>query len=330
MNYARLGKSGLMVSRLCLGCMGFGTPGQGTHPWSLDAEAAKPLFRRAVEAGINFFDTADTYSGGVSEEITGRWLREFLPRDEAVIATKAYFPVDGNRINCRGLSRKHLFDAVDGSLRRLGVDHIDLWQIHRFDPETPVEETMAALHDIVKSGKVRYLGASTMHAYQFAVMQETAKAREWTPFIAMQNLYNLVWRDEERQMNRYCLDSGVGLMPWSPLAGGFLAVDWRQTGRQHSARAAAGKGPAEMYGAAEDYRVFDALADVAREAGATTAQAALAWLLGRPGVVSPIVGATRLDHLEVALSALDVSLTPAQVARLDEAYVWPRLLGFHQ
>jgi aryl-alcohol dehydrogenase-like predicted oxidoreductase len=330
MQYARLGRSGLTVSRLCLGCMGFGTPGSGVHPWALDAEAAKPIFRQAVEAGINFFDTADTYSGGVSEEITGRWVREFLPRDEAVIATKGYFPVGEPGRNGTGLSRKHLMQAVDDSLRRLGVDYIDLYQIHRFDPHTPVEETLEALHAIVQSGKVRYLGASTMHAYQFALMQERARARGWTPFIAMQNLYNLVWREEERQMNRYCLDEGVGLMPWSPLAGGFLAVDWRQTGRQHSARAAAGKGPAEMYGRDEDYRVFDALAAVAAQAGADQAGTALAWLLGRPGVVSPIVGVTKPAHLEVALAAFDISLSPAQVAQLDDAYVWPRLLGFHQ
>ena len=336
MDYVNLGRSGLKVSRLCLGCMSFGNPGDGLHPWVLGMDAAKPFFKGAVEAGINFFDTANMYSAGASEEVTGRWLKEFLPREQAVIATKVYFPDDGSNPyggghpNGSGLSRKHIFAAIDASLQRLGTDYVDLYQIHRFDRATPIEETMEALHDLVKMGKVRYLGASTMHAYQFVEMQYTARLNGWTEFVSMQNLYNLVWRDEERQMNEYCVANGVGLIPWSPQAGGFLTVDWRTTGKQHSPRASSGSYSSKVFGTDEDYQVLDALLGVAAEVGRPMAQVALAWVLHRPGVAAPIVGATKLHHLEDALAALEVKLSPEQMTRLDQAYTWPRLLGTHR
>jgi aryl-alcohol dehydrogenase-like predicted oxidoreductase len=328
MQYRQLGRSGLRVSRLCLGCMGFGTPGEGIHPWAMASDDARPFFQRAIEAGINFFDTADMYSLGASEEITGRWLHELMPRDQAIIATKVFNPAVTNPgPNDRGLSRKHIFDAIDASLRRLGTDYVDLYQVHRFDRHTPIEETMEALHDVVKAGKARYIGASTMHACQFVRMQYTARLHGWTEFISMQNLYNLAWREEERQMNAYCIDSGVGLMPWSPQAGGFLTVDWRKTGKQHSERTRSGAYSSKSYGTPEDYRVLDALMTVAAKIERPLAQVALAWVLGRPGVAAPIVGATRLSHLDDALGATDLVLEPEHLKTLDEAYTWPRLLG---
>jgi aryl-alcohol dehydrogenase-like predicted oxidoreductase len=330
MEYVSLGRSGLKVSRLCLGCMSFGTPGDGLHPWTLGADEARPFFQRAVEAGINFFDTANMYSSGASEVVTGRWIKEFLPREQAVIATKVFFPADGDHPNGKGLSRKHILAAIDASLKRLGTDYVDLYQIHRFDRGTPIEETMEALHDVVKAGKARYIGASTMHAFQFVEMQYTARLHGWTQFVSMQNLYNLAWREEERQMNDFCIRSGVGLIPWSPQAGGFLTTDWRRTNKQHSARASSNSYSSEVYGTPEDYRVLDALIAVAEQLGRPLAQVALAWVLGRPGVSAPIIGATRLSHLDDALAALDVRLEPAQLEALDQAYVWQRLIGTHR
>jgi len=329
MNYVNLGRSGLKVSRLCLGCMSFGRPGNERQPWSLAEDDARPFFQRAVEAGINFFDTADVYSYGASEEVTGKLVGELLPRDDAVIATKVFNPTQPDAgPNGKGLSRKHIFSAIDASLRRLGTDYVDLYIVHRFDRRTPVEETMEALHDVVKAGKARYLGASSMYAYQFASMQHAAERNGWTKFVSMQNLYNLAWREEERQMNAFCIDTGVGLTPWSPLAGGFLARDWRETDKQHSDRARSGASYSlKAFGTPEDYRVVDALKAVAAARGLPMAQVALAWLLRQPGVTAPIVGATRLPQLEDALAAAEVQLSGAELQQLDKAYVPVRQLG---
>ena len=336
MEYVNLGKTGLKVSRLCMGCMSFGYPGDGLHPWVLGMDDARAFFEKAIGEGVNFFDTADFYSAGGSEEVTGRWLKELLPREKAVIATKVFFPTDGSNPygggdpNGSGLSRKHIFDAIDASLKRLGTDYVDLYQIHRFDRSTPIAETMEALHDLVKMGKVRYIGASTMHAYQFVEMQYTARMNGWTEFVSMQNLYNLVWREEERQMNEFCAANGVGLIPWSPQAGGFLTVDWRKTGKKHSPRADSGSYSSKVFGTEEDYKVLDALIDVSESLGLPMAQVALAWVMGQPGVSAPIVGATKLHHLDDALAALEVELPPEHMEILDKAYTWPRLLGTHR
>jgi aryl-alcohol dehydrogenase-like predicted oxidoreductase len=329
MKYRRLGGSGLKVSAIALGCMSFGTPNQGRQTWSLGYDDAKLIFAKAVEGGVTFFDTADTYSLGASEELTGRLIKEHMPRDQAVLATKVLNPTrEKPGPNDVGLSRKHILTAVDDSLRRLGTDYIDLYIIHRFHHGTPIEETMATLHGLVQSGKVRYLGASSMHAYQFVQMQACAERNGWTKFVSMQNLYNVVWREEEVDMNAYCIATGVGLTPWSPLAGGFVAVDWRETGKQHSARARVGQSySSKAYGTDADYRVVDALKSVSKKTGQSMAQVALVWLLAKPGVVSPIVGATHKRHIEQALAAEDLSLSPELMAELDGAYVPQRRLG---
>jgi len=327
MEYVRLGRSGLKVSRICLGCMSYGTPGKGTHPWSLGLDEARPFFRRAIEGGINFFDTADAYGKGASEEITGKLLKELMPRDQAIVATKVFNPM-GEGPNDGGLSRKHIFDAVDASLRRLGMDYIDLWQVHRFHHGTPIEETMEALHDVVKSGKVRYIGASSMYAYQFVQMQSAAELHGWTRFVSMQNLYNLAWREEEREMNAYCAATGVGLIPWSPLGGGFLARDRREAPQSDTARRSVPTGYSNTaYNLPQDYKVIDALVKVSRRRGKPMAQVALAWLLSRPGLTAPIVGATRLPQLEDALAAVSVQLEPEDFEELDRSYTWNRQLG---
>ena len=329
MKYVNLGKSGLKVSQLCLGCMSYGQPGNSRQPWSLDEAQARPFFQRAVEGGINFFDTADAYSWGASETLTGKLVAELLPRSQAVIATKVYNPAAPNAgPNEAGLSRKHIMAAIDSSLRRLGTDHVDLYIVHRFDRETPIEETMEALHDVVKAGKVRYLGASSMYAYQFASMQHAAQTNGWTRFVSMQNLYNLAWREEERDMNAFCLDTGVGLTPWAPLAGGFLATDWRKTRNQHSDRSRSGNSySTKAYGAPQDYRVLDALIEVADRLALPMAQVALAWLLSRAGVSAPIIGATRLEQLDVALGATALALSTADLQCLTDAYTPNRALG---
>jgi len=327
MEYVRLGRSGLKVSRICLGCMSYGTPGKGTHPWSLGLDEARPFFRRAIEGGINFFDTADAYGKGASEEITGKLLKELMPRDQAIVATKVFNP-KGEGPNDGGLSRKHIFDAVDASLKRLGMDYIDLWQVHRFHHGTPIEETMEALHDVVKSGKVRYIGASSMYAYQFVQMQAAAELHGWTRFVSMQNLYNLAWREEEREMNAYCAATGVGLIPWSPLGGGFLARDRREAPQSDTARRSVPTGYSNTaYNLPQDYKVIDALVKVSRRRGKPMAQVALAWLLSRPGLTAPIVGATRLPQLEDALAAVSVQLEPEDFEELDRSYTWNRQLG---
>jgi len=329
MEYVNLGRSGLKVSRLCLGCMSYGAPGNTAQPWSLGEDDSRPFFRRAFEAGINFFDTADVYSLGASEVLTGKLVRELMPRHQAVIATKVFNATTTDPgPNDTGLSRKHIMDAIDASLGRLGTDYVDLFIIHRFDRHTPIEETMEALHDTVKAGKVRYIGASTMYAHQFASMQHTAQINGWTRFVSMQNLYNMVWREEERDMNDFCQQTGVGLTPWAPLAGGFLATDWRKTRNQHSERARSGNSySTKTYGTPEDYRVFDALSAVSERLGVPTAQIALAWLLNRPGVSAPIIGATKLAQLEDALAAPELHLSAADQQLLSDAYTPNRQLG---
>ncbi|MGE0705603.1 MAG: aldo/keto reductase [Vicinamibacterales bacterium] len=324
MQYVRLGSSGLRVSRICLGTMTYGS--SSWRQWVLDEDASRPFFQRAIEAGINFFDTADMYSLGASEEVLGRAIREFTGRDRVVIATKAFFALrDGP--NDQGLSRKHLFDAIDDSLRRLGTDYVDLYQIHRFDPETPVEETMAALHDIVRSGRARYIGASSMAAWEFAKMQHTADLHGWTRFVSMQNHYNLVYREEEREMVPLCLDQGVGLIPWSPLARGFLAAPRRREDRGDTLRAKTDVFAHRLYYADADFDVAGRVAEVAMRLGVSRAQAALAWLLSRPGVTAPIVGASKLPQLDEAIAAVDVSLSADDIKALEEPYTPHPVLG---
>jgi aryl-alcohol dehydrogenase-like predicted oxidoreductase len=320
MEYVRLGATGLKVSRICLGMMSYGDP--AWRPWQLDADAAAPFVQRAAEAGITFFDTADMYSRGVSEEITGRLLgKYFANRDDYVLATKVFYPV-GEGPNDRGLSRKHVMSAIDASLRRLGTDYVDLYQIHRWDPETPIEETMDALHDVVRAGKARYLGASSMWAWQFAKAQRVAK----TPFVSMQNHYNLVYREEEREMIPQCLDMGIGIIPWSPLARGLLAGTRTREGERRTVRAGSDPVADTLYSDA-DFDVVDRLVTVARERALPPARIALAWLLHKPGVTAPIVGATKLSHLEDAVAAMEVPLSPEEIARLEEPYQPHRVVG---
>jgi len=335
--YVNLGRSGLKVSRICLGMMTYGT--SRWRPWILEEEASRPLVRRAIELGINFFDTADFYSAGVSEELTGKFLREIARRDEVVVATKVFFPVDmafsgggpqrpDSRPNTSGLSRKHVLAAVDASLRRLGLDHVDLYQVHRWDYATPIEETMEALNDVVRAGKARYLGASSMYAWQFAKAQEAARANGWTPFVSMQNHYNLVYREEEREMIPLCRDQGIGLIPWSPLARGFLA------GNRRADDAAAGATPRartdelalRYYYGEQDFAVVEAVSRVAAARGVPNAQVAYAWLLHR-GVTAPVIGATRLPHLDDAAAAAGLALSAEEVGALEAPYRPHPVLG---
>lgn len=324
MKTTRLGKSGLKVSRICLGMMSYGDP--AARAWFLKEDAAEPIVRHAVEAGVNFFDTADMYSRGVSEEITGRLLGKFFTRrEDYVLATKVYFPM-GPGPNDRGLSRKHILASIDASLQRLGTDYVDLYQIHRFDYETPIEETMDALNDVVRSGKARYIGASSMYAWQFAKAQHIAEAAGGARFISMQNHYNLVYREEEREMIPLCLDQGVGCIPWSPLARGLLAGNRERGGEQRTTRAGSDPLGDSMYDDA-DFDVVDVVRAVATERGLSPAQIALAWLLDKPAVSAPIVGATKLSHLEQAIAALDVTLSEDEVARLEAPYRPHPILG---
>ncbi len=332
MEYARLGNSGLAVSRICLGCMSYGDPGATVAgstlrwEWALREEEARPFFKRAIELGINFFDTANVYSFGASEEITGRALREFARREEVVIATKVWGVMRPGP-NGGGLSRKAILHEIDASLRRLGTDYVDLYQIHRWDPATPIEETMEALNDVVRAGKARYLGASSMHAWQFAKAQHLAETHGWTKFVAMQNHYNLLYREEEREMVPLCLDQGVGLIPWSPLARGHLARPPQGAATRRSETDRFGR---TVYGAtAEVDRTVIAAVD--RVAGARRlphAQVALAWLLQKPGVTSLIVGATKMEHLDAAAGALGVQLSPDEVAQLEAPYMPHPIAGF--
>src|SRR5277367_5786497 len=305
MNYTNLGTSGLRVSRVCLGMMGFGNGSD--RPWVIDEDAAEPIVRAAVEGGVTFFDTADVYNGGASEVATGKLVRKFLSRDEAVIATKVFMPVTPGE-NGRGLSRKHVLAGIDASLSRLGLDYVDLYQIHRWDPHTPIEETMGALHEVVLAGKARYLGASNMASWQFAKAQHTAEKNGWTKFVSMQNHYNLIYREEEREMIPLCLDQGVGVIPWSPLARGILAGNRTRSGERHTTRSNTDPFTDYLYEQPTDFDVVEAAQQVAAARGVPTAQVALAWLLSKPGVIAPIVGSTKLGHLQDALVAEELTL----------------------
>jgi 1-deoxyxylulose-5-phosphate synthase len=324
-DYVTLGSSGLKVSRVCLGMMSYGS--QAEQAWHLDEAAAEPIIKAAADGGITFFDTADTYSDGVSEQVTGRLLGKiFGRRDDYVLATKVYFPM-GPGPNDRGLSRKHVLAAIDASLGRLGTDYVDLYQIHRWDYSTPVEETMEALHEVVRAGKARYIGASSMYAWQFAKAQHVAERQGWTRFSSMQNHYNLMYREEEREMLPLCADQGVAVLPYSPLARGMLAGNRSRQGERRTTRAGSDPLSDERYSTGADFDVADRLTEVAAERGAPPAQVALAWLLGRPGVTAPIVGATRLGHVSDALTATELTLTAEEAGRLEEPYVPHPVLG---
>jgi 1-deoxyxylulose-5-phosphate synthase len=324
--YARLGSSGLKVSRIALGMMSYGS--QTERRWHLGEDEAEKIVRRAVESGVTFFDTADTYSDGVTEELTGRLLAKlFGRRDDYVLATKVFFPM-GPGPNDGGLSRKHVLAGIDDSLRRLGTDYVDLYQIHRWDDETPIEETMAALDDVVRAGKARYLGASSMYAWQFAKAQHTATAAGWTRFTSMQNHYNLLYREEEREMIPLCLDQGVGCIPWSPLARGLLAGNRERGGAQRTVRSGTDPLADELYND-DDFDVVDVVRAVAAERALAPARVALAWLLGKPAVTAPVVGATKLRHLEDAIAAVEVTLNEDEVARLEAPYRPHPVLGHH-
>jgi 1-deoxyxylulose-5-phosphate synthase len=315
MQYANLGDTGLRVSRVCLGMMSFGK--HESREWSLDEAAAEPIVRRAVDGGIIFFDTADVYNGGQSEVVTGRVLRKlFGMREEYAVATKVHGKTMPGE-NGRGLSRKHILASIDSSLQRLGLDYVDLYQIHRWDDTTPIEETMEALHDVVKSGKARYIGASSMYAWQFGKAQHAGPTR----FVSMQNHYNLIYREEEREMIPQCLDQGVGVLPWSPLARGLLAGSRTSSGEQLTTRARTDPFLDSLYRPDLDFPVIGRVAEVAAESGISPAQVALAWLLHKPGVTAPIIGATKLDHVEDALAAASLSLSGEQIARLEERYL---------
>lgn len=328
MEYTRLGSTGLTVSRLALGCMSYGIPDRGEHPWTLDEAASRPFIQQAIELGFNFFDTSNSYSDGTSEEIVGRALKDFATRDEIVIATKAYYPWR-KRPNTGGLSRKALLAAVDDSLRRLGTDYIDLYQIHRWDYETPIEETLQALHDIVKSGKVRYLGASSMFAWQFAKALYLADANGWTRFVSMQPQYNLLYREEEREMFGLCQAEGIGVIPWSPLARGKLARPWDD--QSTTARAGSDLVTRKLFGKTSnaDQPIVESVTDLAKMRGIPQSQIALAWVLHQPAVTAPIVGATKPGHLEDAVSALSVSLTPDEIGLLEQHYVPRAVVGLN-
>jgi aryl-alcohol dehydrogenase-like predicted oxidoreductase len=325
MQYVNLGKSGLKVSRLCLGMMSYGT--SKWRPWVLDEEASRPFIKKALDAGINFFDTADMYSKGASEELTGKFLREFgVKRENVVVATKCYFNLT-DEVNGGGLSRKHIMDAIDASLKRLGMDYVDLYQIHRWDYETPIEETMEALHGVVKTGKAHYIGASSMYAWQFAKAQYTADLHGWTRFVSMQNHYNLVYREEEREMIPQCIDQGIGLIPWSPLARGFLAGNRKRDGGGETTRAQSDDFADQMYFREEDFTVADRAQEIAEKRGVTSSQIALAWLFHKPYITAPIIGATKLEHLEQSIAALDIQLSEDEIATLEEAYQPHPVLG---
>jgi aryl-alcohol dehydrogenase-like predicted oxidoreductase len=325
MKYVKLGRTGLDVSRLCLGCMTFGAPDRGLHPWTLDEEQSRPLIRQAIELGINFFDTANGYSDGSSEEIVGRALRDFARRDEIVLATKVFMPMRPGP-NGRGLSRKAIFAEIDASLRRLGMDYVDLYQIHRWDYETPIEETLEALHDVVKAGKARYIGASSMFAWQFSRALHLSALNRWTRFVSMQNHYNLLHREEEREMLPLCAAEGIGVIPWSPLARGRLTRDWNES----TERIETDEYGKTLYTSSvdSDRRIIERVAQVASSRGLSRAQVALAWILHTPVVTAPIVGASKPHHLDEAAAALDVSLSAGEIASLEEPYVPHAISGY--
>ncbi|NOU81995.1 aldo/keto reductase [Paenibacillus sp. LMG 31459] len=325
MEYVKLGTTGLDVSRICLGCMSYGVPERGTHPWSLNEQESRPFIRKALELGINFFDTANIYSDGTSEEIVGRALKEFTSRDEVVIATKVHGKMRKGP-NGGGLSRKAIMSEIDHSLKRLGTDYVDLYQIHRWDPSTPVEETMKALHDVVKAGKARYIGASSMSAWQFLKALHVAERHGWTRFVSMQNYVNLLYREEEREMLPLCEAEGIGVIPWSPLARGRLTRDWQDT----SARSESDQFAKLLYSQTEEADRLVALRvkEIAEEQGLPRAQVALAWVMQKKPVTAPIVGATSMSHLEDAAAAVSVTLSPEDVLRLEEPYIPHPVMGF--
>jgi aryl-alcohol dehydrogenase-like predicted oxidoreductase len=313
----KLGASGLHISRLGLGMMSYGA--DPARAWALDERAAEPIVRRAIEAGFTFFDTADMYSDGASEIATGRLLRTMMSREECVVATKVYYPTTPGP-NGRGLSRKHLLAGIDASLKRLGMDYVDLYQIHRFDPQTPIEETMEALHDIVRAGKARYLGASTMRAWQFAKAQHVATRNGWTRFVSMQNRYNLLYREDEREMIPQCVDQGVAIIPYSPLARGYLAATHTRDGGRHTKRAAADPADDNQYGRPVDFAIIDRVVELANSRRLKPAQIALAWHLHKPWISAPIIGATRIQHIDDAIAATEIQLTASEIAALEQPY----------
>ncbi|WP_269934760.1 aldo/keto reductase [Serratia liquefaciens] len=323
MKYLKLGNTDLNVSRICLGCMTYGEPDRGNHAWTLPEESSRPLLKQALDAGINFFDTANSYSDGSSEEIVGRALRDYARRDEVVLATKVYFPMSNLQA---GLSRAKIMQSIDDSLQRLGTDYVDLLQIHRWDYETPLEETLEALHDVVKAGKARYIGASSMHAWQFAKALYTADLHGWTRFVSMQDQYNLIQREEEREMLPLCAAEGIAVLPWSPLARGRLTRPWGET----TARLVSDQVGKNLYDETEgiDAIIAERVASIAQERGVSRAQVALAWLLSKPVVSAPIIGASRHEHLEEAIAAVDLELTQAEIAELETAYVPHHVTGF--
>ncbi len=325
MQYVNLGKTGMKISRLALGMMTYGSP--TWRPWVLDEEQARPFVKRALDLGINFFDTADMYSVGASEEVLGNSLKHFgVKRQDVIVATKVFNRM-GEGPNDWGLSRKHILDSIDNSLRRLQMDYVDLYQIHRWDYETPIEETMEALNDLVRAGKVRYIGASSMFAWQFVKAQYVAELHGWTRFVSMQNHYNLIYREEEREMIPCCLDQGVALIPWSPLARGFFNQDRRKEDYGDSVRAKTDEYGQHMYYRDEDFLVSKRVQEIAEEAGVSGSQVALAWVLNKPYVTAPIIGASKMHHLEENVAALDIQLSDEQISRLEEAYQPHPILG---
>ena len=326
MRYVNLGKTGLKVSRICLGMMSYGT--SKWREWVLDEEDSRPFVQRALELGVNFFDTADMYSVGVSEEVTGRALRDFARRDEVVVATKVFNPMSDD-VNARGLSRKHIMDSIDASLRRLGMDYVDLYQIHRWDYETPLEEMLEALNDVVRAGKARYIGASSMFSWQFTKALYTADLHGWTRFVSMQPHYNLVYREEEREMIPLCSEEGIGVIPWSPIARGFLAGNRTRDKGGETSRSRTDNLAHDYYYEDGDFVVADRVGDLAEKYGYSRAQIALAWVLHKPGITSPIIGATKMRHLEEAVAALDITLAEDDLAYLEEPYRPHPVLG-HQ
>lgn len=325
MDYVSFGQTGLKVSRICLGCMTYGVPDRGAHPWSLDEEKSRPLIKQALDLGINFFDTANTYSDGTSEEIVGRALRDFARREEIVIATKVFYPMRAGA-NARGLSRKSILTEIDASLRRLGTDYVDLYQIHRWDKSTPIEETMETLNDVIRAGKARYIGASSMFAWQFSKAQYVARQNGWTPFASMQNYYNLLYREEEREMMPLCVAEKVAVIPWSPLARGRLTRDWDET----TARQETDEFGKTLYAATaqSDRKIVERVAELAAQRGVPRAQIALAWLLSKSFVTAPIVGASKAQHLDDAVAALSLALSPDEISSLEELYAPHQVVGF--
>jgi aryl-alcohol dehydrogenase (NADP+) len=324
MDYVRLGTTGMKVSRICLGTMTYGTP--QWRDWVLNEDESRPFYKRAVELGVNFFDTADMYSVGVSEEVTGRALKALTKRDEVIVATKVFNRM-GPDPNAFGLSRKHIMDGIDASLKRLGMEYVDLYQVHRWDGDTPIEETLEALNDVVRAGKARYIGASSMYAWQFAKALFLSDRRGWTRFVSMQDHYNLVYREEEREMIPLCVDQGIGMIPWSPLARGFLTGSRTREKSGATTRSKSDEFAHHMYYQDEDFSIVDRLGTVAREIGKTNAQVALAWMLSKPYVTAPIVGASKLPHLDQAVEALSIKLTAEQIKKLEEPYRPHPILG---